>query len=68
MSICKHISPMDHLRRRAEGFIVSARGGKKTSYAATGKRDAVTDVIKDDYRENVGDVPALGEMTGGFKG
>jgi hypothetical protein len=58
---------MDHLRRRAEGFIVKARGGKKTSYASTKTHTEVKDVLKDDYRDNVGNVPELGEMTGGRK-
>lgn len=64
MSLFKHQSNMDHLRRRAEFHISKGRTQTAPSPASTGHKTVMTQARSMDMREGLTDCPYLSDMSG----
>jgi len=65
MNTWQHIKGMDYLRNRAERFLNKGQTAKSASRAAGGKRPVSKAQTHLGCNQTVGNVPAIGEMTGG---
>jgi len=64
MSLFKHQSNMDHLRRRAEFHISKGRTQTTPSPASLGHKTAIPQARSMDIREGLTDCPYLSDMSG----
>jgi hypothetical protein len=61
MKVWQHLDKTDHLRRRAEGLIDSARGCKTVGASTNAYRPKANDVHKLNMKEAIQDTPGLSD-------
>lgn len=63
MQVWQHLDKTDHLLRRAEGMIDSARGSKASSAASNGYRPNMQDANKLVLQDGIQGTPGLSDMS-----